>query len=100
MKGMAWRIQWNRSVESDPFPKPTCLRKTAPQELLQGQDDSKKWPLLCKSEGPTPWGKGWKNLLLGIFEEVGLPFLRVVFTWQAAALNRPDACAWGGHNRT
>ena len=97
---MAWRIHWNRSVESDPFPKPTCLRKTAPQELLQRQDDSKKWPLLCKSEGLTPWRKGWKNLLLGIFEEVGLPFLQVVFTWQAAALNRPDACAWGGHNRT
>jgi len=100
MKGMAWRIQWNRSVESHPFPKPTCLHKAAPPELLQGQEDSMKCPLLCKSEGPTPRGKGWKNLLLGIFEEVGLPFLQVVFTWQAAALNRPDACAWGGHNRT
>ena len=51
MKGMAWRIQWNRSVESHPFPKPTCLHKAAPQELLQGQEDSMKCPLLCKSEG-------------------------------------------------
>jgi len=80
MKGMAWRIQWNRSVESHPFPKTTCLRKAAPQELLQGQEDSMKCPLLCKSVGPTPHGKSPKNLLLGILEEVGSPFLQVVLT--------------------